>query len=99
VANRATNTLRLCGVTFLALLVVLPSYAAAPGQIPLAPGKPAGVEHAQMWSAKTLGVIAGGTAAVVGFALLISTGTSVVKPIAGGNGNSVVFSPTTTSTK
>jgi hypothetical protein len=97
VANRATNNLRLCGVAFLALLVVMPSYAAAPAQPPLAPGKPAGVDNAQMWNAATFGVILGGTAAVVGFALLIKGGTSVVTPIRGGGGNSVVFSPTTTT--
>jgi hypothetical protein len=97
VANRTANYLRLCSVTLLALLAVIPSYAAAPMQAPLAPGKPAGVSHAQMWNAATLGVIAGGTAAVVGFALLIKGGTSVVTPISGGGGNSVVFSPTTTT--
>lgn len=75
-------------------LLVKTVYAAQP----LPPGKPAGVDHAQIWNAETLAVIGGGAAIVVGFALLISGGTSVVTPIGGGSGNSVVFAPTTTTT-
>jgi hypothetical protein len=95
VENKPVKFARLSAVTVLALILAMPSYAAQP----LAPGKPAGVKQAAIWDPTTLAVIAGGTAAVVGFALLISGGTSVNTPIGGGSGNSVVFSPTTTSTK
>ncbi len=83
-------------MTVLAMALVLPpAYAAQP----LPPGKPAGMAQAQIWSVGTLAVIAGGTAAVVGFALLIKGGTSVTTPIGAGSGNSVVFAPTTTTTQ
>jgi hypothetical protein len=80
-------------VTALALAVAMPPAYAAP---PLPPGKPAGTAQAQIWSVGGIAAIAGGTALVVGFALLIKGGTSTVTPIAANNGNSVLFSPTTT---
>jgi hypothetical protein len=67
--------------------------------VALAPGKPAGVDQAQVWDLKTLAVISGGAVLIVGFALLISGGTSLTTPISGGAGNSTVVAPTTTSTK
>jgi hypothetical protein len=96
VENKPVNFARLSAVTVLALILAMPSGYAAPA---LAPGKPAGVKQAAIWDPVTLAVIAGGTAAVVGFALLISSTTPVATSIAGGSGNSVVFSPTTTTTQ
>jgi hypothetical protein len=83
-------------MTLLALTLAMPpGYADAA----LAPGKLAGVEQAQVWNVKTLAVIGGGAVLIVGFALLISGGTSVTTPISGGAGNSAVVSPTTTPTQ
>jgi hypothetical protein len=77
----------------LTMSLLVPTAQAAP----LAPGKPAGVNQAQVWNIKTLAVIGAGLGLTVGFALLISGGTSVTTPISGGAGNSVVVSPTTTT--
>ena len=90
------NIARLSAVTLLAVTLAMPSSYAAQ---PLPPGKPAGLKQAELWDITTLAVIAGGTAAIVGFALLISSTTPPTTSIGGGTGNSVVFSPTTTTTK
>lgn len=90
------NIVRLAAVTLLAVTMAMPSgYAAQP----LPPGKPSGLKQAEIWNMTTLGVIAGGTAAIVGFALLISSTTPPTTSIGGGTGNSGVFSPTTTTTQ
>ncbi len=90
------NIARLSAVTLLAVMLAMPSgYAAQP----LPPGKPSGLKQADIWNMTTLGVIAGGTAAIVGFALLISSTTPPTTSIGGGSGSSATFSPTTTTTK
>ena len=63
---------------------------------PLPPGKPAGVDKAQVWNLETLAVITGGAALIVGFSFVLSGSTNVVTPIAGANGNSILLTPTTT---
>jgi hypothetical protein len=90
----------LATMTVLALNLAIPPVTAQPLTAqPLAPGKPAGVKQANVWDPTTLAVIAGGTAIVVGFALAISSTTPAIGTISGGAGNSVVVTPTTTTTR
>ena len=87
---------KITGVALAMSLLVNTAYAANTGA--LAPGVPAGVTDAQSWDVKTLAVIGGGAVLIVGFALLISDGTSsITTPINGGGTPAAVSSATTTT--
>jgi hypothetical protein len=91
--------MRVAGMIFLAGLMAAPASQAADLAPVLASGKPAGIHAAQL-DRDTLLVVTGGLVLVAGFALLFARGDNFVSTvISGGNGNNVLSTNSSTSTR